>query len=158
MSPFASRYTINLSTNSRRVLVSSSFTPFLVIFLHAASATSWEDLELLDQVVSSLERIQSVSRACERLYQICATFARLARGLMQTHTSHFGTYTDGDDTLRFFNDAGQTSIFDPESIQGVFGTETLDYLTAAEAGDMTSILGHWASGQPLAMDLFGRSE
>ncbi|KAK1148863.1 hypothetical protein N8T08_008748 [Aspergillus melleus] len=140
------------------MLASSSFTPFLVIFLHATSATSWSDLELLDQVVSSLERIRSASRACERLYQICATFARLARGLMQTHSSHFGIYTDEDDTLRFFNGVGQTSIFHPESIQGILDSETVDYLTAAEADDMTSILENWASGQPLGMDLFGFSE
>ncbi|KAH8424477.1 Zn(II)2Cys6 transcription factor [Aspergillus melleus] len=140
------------------MLASSSFTPFLVIFLHATSATSWSDLELLDQVVSSMERIRSASRACERLYQICATFARLARGLMQTHSSRFGIYTDEDDTLRFFNGVGQTSIFHPESIQGILDSETVDYLTAAEADDMTSILGNWASGQPLGMDLFGFSE
>ncbi|KAI9035782.1 fungal specific transcription factor domain-containing protein [Aspergillus affinis] len=121
-------------------------------------ANCWSDLELLDQVVSSLERIRSASRACKRLYQICATFARLARGLMQTHGFHFGTYTDCDGTLRFLNGVGETSIFHPESIQGVFDSETVDYLTAAEANDMTSILGSWASGQPLGMDSFGFSE
>lgn len=74
---------------------------------------------------------------------------------MQTRNFNLGTYTDRDDTFRFFNGAGEMSIFHPESIQGVFGSETVDYLTAAEADDMTSILGNWASGQPLAMDLFG---
>lgn len=81
-----------------RVLLFSSFTPFIVIFLRAIAATSREDVQLLEEISESLRKIQKVSRSSERLYQICSTFTRIAKEFVRNRKSCGGLYDHEDGT------------------------------------------------------------
>ncbi|KAL2862729.1 Zn(II)2Cys6 transcription factor [Aspergillus lucknowensis] len=139
------------------IMLYSSFTPFIVIFLHAIAASSLEDIQLLEDIVRTLYPIKDTSKASARLYQICTIFARVARGLVESRTSFLGTYNSQDDSLLLLNDTGQTSLFDPGSLQDYFTAEVdmLDQFTYSEAEDMSAILGSWAIGQPPSVDFLG---
>ncbi|KAL2837833.1 hypothetical protein BJY01DRAFT_251236 [Aspergillus pseudoustus] len=136
----------------------ASFTPFIVIFLHAIASSSLEDTQLLEDVVRTLYPIKDTSKACARLYQICTIFSRVARGLIESRASSFlGTYNRQADSLLLLNDTGNTSLFDPNSLQDYFTTEVdmLDQFTCSEAEDMSAILGGWANGQPAPVEFLG---
>ncbi|KAJ0418976.1 hypothetical protein BJY00DRAFT_172326 [Aspergillus carlsbadensis] len=140
------------------VILYSSFTPFIVIFLHAIASSSLEDTQLLEDVVRTLYRVKDTSKACGRLYQICTIFARVARGLIESRASSFlGTYNRQDDSLLLLSDTGNTSVFDPNSLQDYFTAEVdmLDQFTNSEAEGMSAILGGWANGQPAPVEFLG---
>ena len=159
--PFFSTNTKNfqlqqLTTN--RVLLYSSFTPFIVIFLHAIAATSLEDITLLDEVVSTLHSARGVSSASERIYSIAANFARVARGLVESQKSCVGKYNEQEDSLLLSDERNpHVSSSRPETSQDPLGVDMMNYLTYPEAQDMSALFGSWDSGQPSVMDLFGVS-
>lgn len=142
-----------------RVLLFSSFTPFIVIFLHAIAASSLDDLQLLEDVVESLQKVQQVSRSSESLYQICSTFAQIARGLVEARKSCVGMYNQQDDSLQFLHNnndnTGQMSIFEPDFLQDFLGADSMtNHASYAESHD---ILDCWVTGLPAGMNLFGGS-
>lgn len=137
------------------VLLFSSFTPFIVIFLHAIAATSSDDIQLLNEVVESLQHIRYVSPSSERLYQICSTFLQIARGLVKTRQSCVGAYNQLEDSLQFATDAGPMSIFEPDCLQSLFGTDTSEYAPFLADHDMCAIFDSWATGMPAGVNLFG---
>ncbi|KAK6820050.1 hypothetical protein RU639_007048 [Aspergillus parasiticus] len=137
------------------VLLFSSFTPFIVIFLHAIAATSSDDIQLLSEVVESLQHIRYVSPSSERLYQICSTFLQIARGLVETRQSCVGAYNQLEDSLQFATDAGSMSIFEPDCLQSLFGTDTSEHPPYLADHDMCAIFDSWATGLPAGVNLFG---
>ncbi|KAE8161566.1 hypothetical protein BDV40DRAFT_313021 [Aspergillus tamarii] len=137
------------------VLLFSSFTPFIVIFLHAIAATSSDDIQLLHEVVDSLQHIRYVSPSSERLYQICSTFLQIAKGLVETRQSCVGAYNQLEDSLQFATDAGPMSIFEPDCLQGLFGADTSEHVPYLADHDMCAIFDSWATGLPAGMNLFG---
>ncbi|KAE8402964.1 hypothetical protein BDV37DRAFT_272511 [Aspergillus pseudonomiae] len=137
------------------VLLFSSFTPFIVIFLHAIAATSSDDIQLLTEVVDSLQHIRSVSSSSERLYQICSTFLQIAKGLVRTKQSCAGTYNEFENSLQFTDDAGPMSIFEPDCLQGLLGTDTSEQAPYLANRDIYAIFDSWATGLPTGMSLFG---
>ena len=141
--------------NIHRVLLFSSFTPFIVIFLHAIAATSSDDIQLLYEVVDSLQHIRYVSPSSERLYQICSTFLQIAKGLVETRQSCVGAYNQLEDSLQFATDAGPMSIFEPDCLQGLFGADTSEHVPYLADHDMCAIFDSWATGLPAGMNLFG---
>ncbi|KAL4901848.1 hypothetical protein BDW74DRAFT_181287 [Aspergillus multicolor] len=68
------------------ILLFSSLTPFLVVFLHAITTKDTESAELLAKVVGTLETFRRASKGSERLYQVCATFAQIAGRLTMERT------------------------------------------------------------------------
>lgn len=136
-----------------RVLHSASFTPFLVIFLHAIAATSTTDLSLLEEVVETLRRVRTTSQASERLYTVCATFARLARGLIEARGGGVGMYNEQEDHLRIDGAFGQgVFAFGLEGAAGSFGvSEFEDQLDGIDAGELSALLGEWVDGQASVM-------
>lgn len=140
---------------SSRILLYASFTPFIVIFLHAIAATSMEDVKLLDDVVATLYCARNVSHASDRLYGIGANFARVARGLVEAQKSCVGEYNKQADTLQLLDDSRKPKPDRPNLSQDQLGLDMMDYLTYPEAQDMSALFGTWDSGQPSAMDLFG---
>ncbi|RDW74641.1 Zn(II)2Cys6 transcription factor [Aspergillus mulundensis] len=73
------------------ILLFSSLTPFLVVFLHAIAAKDTESAELLSKVVGTLETFRRASKGSERLYQVCATFAQIAGRLMDGDTERLSS-------------------------------------------------------------------
>lgn len=138
-----------------RVLLYSSFTPFVVIFLHAIAATSMEDVKLLEEVVTTLRPARGVSSASERLYNIGANFARVARGLVEAQKSCVGKYNEQRGSLQLLDDSRTGDIFFSGHEQDSLSADMMSYLTYPEAQDMSTLLDSWDNGQPSAMDLLG---
>ncbi|KAL4807613.1 hypothetical protein BDV18DRAFT_151590 [Aspergillus unguis] len=103
------------------VILYSSFTPFIVIFLHAIASSSLPDTTLLEDIVRTLDPLKETSKACGRLFQICTIFARVARSLVESRHSFLGTYNPQDDSLLLnLNNQGNASLYNPSSLQEYF--------------------------------------
>lgn len=142
---------------SARVQLCSSFTPFIVVFLHSIAATSIEDVKLLEDVVKTLHRTRGISSASERLYSIGANFACVARGLVEARKSCVGNYDEERDILQLLDDSQGGHLFSSDAQPDDLNVEMMSYLTYPDAQSISAILESWDHGQPSAMDLFGAS-
>ncbi|KAF5635629.1 transcriptional regulatory [Fusarium tjaetaba] len=136
-------------------LHNSSFTPFVVIFLHSIAASSLEDVELLEQVVTTFRSARDINIGAEKLYQICSTFARLARRMAESRNTSVGMYDQNNDTLQVAgvseNDPLTWTDMAIQPAEQQAGTDGFaDFLT----DDMTNILADWINGQPPSSDMF----
>lgn len=111
---------------------------------------------MLDEVVKTLDSARNSPASTEKLYQICAAFARLARRMVEARNTGMGTYDQRTDSLHLgpvsedvpFNwpepltqSPGQH--MDPEDFSGILDD------------DMSSILVDWINGQPPETAMFG---
>ncbi|PYH93987.1 hypothetical protein BO71DRAFT_450350 [Aspergillus ellipticus CBS 707.79] len=101
------------------ILLSSSFIPFIVIFLHSISSKNTADVILLEQVVSTFKNVRNASCGSERLYQICATFTHVARRLVHSQERRsVGMYESEQDAVIFPDTSRSTSsLFNPDIFQ-----------------------------------------
>ncbi|KAJ2984678.1 hypothetical protein NUW58_g5933 [Xylaria curta] len=130
------------------VLHNSSFTPFIVLFLHAIATSSVNDLDLLDEVVQTLLSTRQAGKSFERLYELCATFARLARRLVAEAQPCVGDYNQGTDTLHLPDTTDQMPEYWLESLQaldGVSGEFSHEY-----DFDISTTFADWMNGQPIS--------
>jgi hypothetical protein len=139
-----------------RALHNSSFTPFVVIFLHSIAASSLEDVNLLEQVVDTFRHARKIHAGAEKLYQICDTFARLARRMVESRNTSVGMYDQNTDSLQVAGVSETVPLSWPEAFvqptgQGQQATADAD---AFLNDDMTSILADWINGQPPATEMF----
>ncbi|PYH87834.1 fungal-specific transcription factor domain protein [Aspergillus ellipticus CBS 707.79] len=59
------------------------FVPFIVIFCHAITESSWDDLARLEDFVASLQPNCFLSEAIAKLYQLCQILSNVARLYME---------------------------------------------------------------------------
>ena len=116
------------STNLHSVLIFSSFTPFIVTFLHAVASHSPQDLQILEDVVHTLKGVREASKASKRLYQICSTFAELAKEFSQTRNSSIGIYNHQSDSLQLADGSEQPSV-QSDLFQEALDVNLTDYLS-----------------------------
>lgn len=102
-----------------------------------------EDVCLLDQMVTVLERISGVSNACQSLFKVCSTFARLARVLAEARTNSAGSQSQTQDMLQAFSGMDSVSQFVMEPFDGFFGANIVEQLTNHESYSFSSMLGSW---------------
>ncbi|KAJ4864808.1 fungal specific transcription factor domain-containing protein [Trichoderma breve] len=128
--PNQQNLTISKADYADWILHLSSFTPFIVVFLHSIAAKSEEDVHLLNQVVETLRSINSVSKATERLYKICAALAQVANAIVESGVIRVEGYDKVQDSLHFinnldhiirYNDHMENGLLlqDPEELAGV---------------------------------------
>lgn len=129
---------------SNRVLHQSSLNPFIAVFLHAIAAdNAMEDVCLLDRMVAVLEKISGVSSACQNLFKVCSTFARLARVLAEARMNSAGSQSQTQDALQAFNETDSMSQFGLDQFEGLFGANMVEQLTNHESYSFSSMLGSW---------------
>ncbi|KFG84880.1 hypothetical protein MANI_029784 [Metarhizium anisopliae] len=136
------------------VLHCSSFSSFVVIFLHAVAGSRMDDVELLDDMVGILHKCQGSSKTSERLFQVCGTFATLARQLVEARNSCVGTYSRQQDSLQLDIGVHRSEAMAGETMQQVFDESMTSSLPQWESQDMSALLANWISGQPAGMDTF----
>ncbi|KAL6889973.1 hypothetical protein GGI43DRAFT_416137 [Trichoderma evansii] len=136
------------------VLHCSSFTPFIAMFLHAIAGTRLEDVELLDLVVRMLQSVRNSSKGSDKLYQVCATFARLARRLVEEKNSCVGAFDAKEDSLHLDVEVHQLPLLGEEGIQEVFGEPLANSLPQWESQDLSTLLADWVNGQSSPMGTF----
>ncbi|RGP78666.1 transcriptional regulatory [Fusarium longipes] len=137
-------------------LHNQSFTPFVVIFLHSIAASSLEDVVLLEQVVDTFRHAREIHAGAEKLYQICDTFARLARRMVESRNTSVGMYDQNTDSLQVAGVSETVPLSWPEAFSQPTGQEG-QATTDADAflnDDMTTILADWINGQPPATQMF----
>ncbi|KAJ4252800.1 hypothetical protein NW762_010706 [Fusarium torreyae] len=130
-------------------LHSSSFTPFVVIFLHAIAANSIEDLSLLDEVIESLRSVRKAHSGTERLYQICSAFGKLARQMVTAKDRSVGTYDQEADSLELGNIQEDVTFDWPEFGLDLANPELdMEIAFGCEDIDMAAVFNDWYGGQP----------
>ena len=134
-----------------RALHNSSFTPFVVIFLHSIAASSLEDVSLLEEVVDTFRHAREIHAGAEKLYQICATFARLARRMVESQNTSVGMYDQKTDSLQVAGVSENLPLSWPGFGQQVEADANMSVFLN---DDMTSILADWINGQPPAAEMF----
>lgn len=131
-----------------RVLHQSSLNPFIAVFLHAIAAdTAMEDVCLLEQMVAVLEKISGVSNACQNLFKVCSTFARLARTLAEARMNNVDSQSQTQDALQGFTEIDSVSQFGLEQFEGLFGANMVEQLTNYESFSFSSMLGNWTGDE-----------
>ncbi|KAI1368129.1 hypothetical protein F5Y08DRAFT_326165 [Xylaria arbuscula] len=130
------------------VLHNSSFTPFIVIFLHSIPTRSVSDLDLLDEVVRTLEGTRQAGRSFQQLYELCATFARLTRHLVEAAQPCGGAYDPDADTLQLPEAADNMQEGWLEALQTLDGVP--DGSSHEHDFDISAIFADWMNGRPLS--------
>ncbi|KAI3062566.1 transcriptional regulator family: Fungal Specific TF [Aspergillus niger] len=133
------------------ILLFSSLTPFLVIFLHAISEKDTESVGLLSQVVGTFETFRKVSHGAERLYQVRTTFTNIAEKIIQSQQSSVGIYDQQGSSLRLPDTPGSMTRFHPEDLQDMLDIENGDRATSLYASDL---LNEFLSGEPFSWNRF----
>jgi hypothetical protein len=150
-----------------RILLSSSFVPFIVTFLHAIATKDPARAILLENVLSTLQTFRHTSRGSENLYQICATFTQVAKKLVSSQQwlpTMGGVYTQQQqqghqqDTLRV-SDISQnpSSLFEPQFFQDALydGPSSDAGLGSLDPAYTSDILNDWLSGPPFPWERLG---
>lgn len=97
-----------------RTILQSPFTPFIVIFCHAISISSYADLRTLSEFVGSLESTRAMSEGADRLYKMCQLFLLVAKLCIEARSrdgatsAHVGSAATSD----LFNPDGSGAPFD----------------------------------------------
>ncbi|KAH3072692.1 hypothetical protein KXV27_000035 [Aspergillus fumigatus] len=81
------------------ILLYPSFTPFVIVFIHAITTASTFDLALLQDTVQSLQLFKGLSPGSDRLYTICAAFSRTAQILVDSEETLEGLTQHRDGSL-----------------------------------------------------------
>ncbi|EWC43426.1 hypothetical protein DRE_07612 [Drechslerella stenobrocha 248] len=86
------------------VLLYTSFTPLIVVFLHSIASNSPSDVRLLHDFLDSIGPLSDVSKDCKRLVEVTKVFCRVAKALVDgQHHQHaalaLGTYSHQSNTL-----------------------------------------------------------
>ncbi|KAE8147435.1 hypothetical protein BDV25DRAFT_169111 [Aspergillus avenaceus] len=139
------------------VLLYSSLTPVIVIFLHAIAETNIDDIQLLEAVVTTLKPTCGVSSASKRMYNICSNLCRVARELVESQGLYNGTHNERKNSLQLLNLTQAGHALFPETGQDSLNVDMMSYLTYPEARDMSDLLDSWDTGHLSTMDLFGAS-
>lgn len=103
-----------------------------------------DDVCLLDQMVAVLEKISGVSNACQNLFKVCSTFARLARTLAEARVNSVDSQSQTQDALQGFNEIDSGGL---EQFEGLFGASMIEQLTNYESFSFSSMLGSWTGDE-----------
>jgi len=71
------------------------------VFTHSIASHSQEDVNLLGQVLRTLEAGRSISAATNRLYEVCKVFVKFAIAFVRSRQNCFGSYNQEDDSFTF---------------------------------------------------------
>jgi hypothetical protein len=137
-----------------RILHYSSFTPFVVIFLHAISAAKLEDVQLLDDVVGTLKQVSGTSKQSERLHQVCATFAAVAREMVKSQRVNITSYSFEDNSLKLPMIPGLwTRECSGRVCQESLELDMSQYVNDWETFDMDGIMAGWVTGESTSLNM-----
>ncbi|KAL2832879.1 hypothetical protein BDW59DRAFT_157024 [Aspergillus cavernicola] len=156
-------------------LISSILTPFIVITLHAIASSNSEEISLLKNVVTTLQSIQLPphNTSIPHLSKICASFTKVANGLVQQQTSvgpSSGSgpdlgwrYSQREDLLKFDhthfdnkNEADEKGVKRPASSVFSFGSDEVETKSLFGQVMDTDVLDH--VGEAEAEELFAIME
>jgi len=134
----------------RRILLFSSFAPFLVVFTHSIASHSQADVDLLRQVLRTLEAGRSISAATNRLYEMCKVFLRFATAFVHSRQDCFGSYNQEEDSFTFPMEAHTNNVYNLASSEfspsGSGGFETMQENLVPMSAFLETYLGQNMNG------------
>lgn len=81
------------------ILLYASWTPLIVVFLHAVASASHEDVQLLEKTQKTLELVKELNQQSRQVYNLCRVFHQVARAFVDRNSTFVGTYNSLDDTV-----------------------------------------------------------
>ncbi|UNI18451.1 hypothetical protein JDV02_004718 [Purpureocillium takamizusanense] len=72
------------------ILLFTSFTPYIVTFLHCIGSLDSSDLTLLRRVLDSIEQIASTVKSCRPQYELCQSLLRIAEAFNESRPLDLG--------------------------------------------------------------------
>lgn len=106
-------------------LLFTSFTPFIITFIHVIKASSTEDLCLLEQMVGILQKMQDASPEVSRLYQICSAFLRLASDFMKPGVTQPASLDGPNNLILRQNEVSWQTLLQPDFLQELLEAELI---------------------------------
>lgn len=141
------------------ILLYASWTPLIVVFLHAIASSSKEDVALLQRIEESLEAVKTLSPQAEQVSSLSKVFSKLTKAFVERNNKSFvGTYNSQEDMVVM----PQTDTFNlnhnylppPAEIQYPYHGTSHDFVPGFDASEMEGMsmfLGNWLGGnQPVA--------
>lgn len=153
---------VGLPSNKARILLYSSFTPFVIIFTHALASKDREDIHLLEQVLASLDSVSRMSEAGFRLYQLCSAFIRVTKAVatnsQQQSFPSFGYYDDQNGSLTFpmYDGGGGYSFTGYEDVGT--GNDGSGMLRNDDLDNVSAFLGSWLGENTASNGIFNFGE
>lgn len=145
------------------ILLYCSWTPLIVVFLHAIASSSTDDVKLLEETEESLEPLKHLNQQSEQVYGLCKIFCKLAKAYVERNSTFPGVYnsqedmvvmpqTDiqgrGDQNYMAVMQQGMNMPFHSQMAGQEFQAPAFDGL---EMDGMSMFLGNWLGGnQPVA--------
>ncbi|KAI1462579.1 hypothetical protein F4805DRAFT_471868 [Annulohypoxylon moriforme] len=112
-------------------LLLTSFTPFLVTFLHAVTTINMEDIFLLDKTVRLLENLRQSSPEIMRLHRVCEALSNLASAIINREICAGETPEEQQVSLPFDSQL----ISDENLLQDIFSTNFASPAAGAALAD-----------------------
>lgn len=146
------------------ILLYCSWTPLIVVFLHAIASSSTDDVKLLEETEESLEPLKHLNQQSEQVYGLCKIFCKLAKAYVERNSTFPGVYNSqedmvvmpqrdmqgrGDQNYMAVMQQGMSMPFQASQMGGSeFQAPAFD---GSEMDGMSMFLGNWLGGhQPVA--------
>lgn len=145
------------------ILLYCSWTPLIVVFLHAIASSSTDDVKLLEETEESLEPLKHLNQQSGQVYSLCKIFAKLAKAYVEQHSTFPGTYNSQEDMVVMPHTDMQGReqnymalmphgvAFQPPMAVPEFQAPAFD---GSEMDGMSMFLGNWLGGQQPVANLW----
>lgn len=145
------------------ILLYASWTPLIVVFLHAIASSSKEDVKLLEEVEESLEPLKNLNHQnYDQVYGLCKAFCKLARAFVEQHSTFVGSYNPQEDMVvmpqqdfrnfdsNIITNHQATSFTNTANWPASQDLQTANF-ESTDMNDMSMFLGNWFGGnQPVS--------
>ncbi|RVD87319.1 uncharacterized protein DFL_001561 [Arthrobotrys flagrans] len=140
------------------VLLYTSFTPLIVVFLHSVASNDPSDVKLLHDFLDSIEPIAHVSKDSARLFEVTKVFCRVAKALVDSRNHNpLGTYSHQSNTLLLPQDHNIVNISEGRGAEQLPDIFMQDFegggWTEGDVEAMSTFFGNWMGSSGPIVDM-----
>ncbi|KAK6331906.1 hypothetical protein TWF718_002444 [Orbilia javanica] len=148
----------NMDSYVSWVLLYTSFTPLIVVFLHSIASNDPADVKLLHDFHDSIEPIAHVTRDSARLFEVTKVFCRVAKALVDSQTHNpLGTYSHQSNTLLLPQDHNIVNISEGRGTEQLPDIFMQDFegggWTEGDVEAMSTFFGNWMGSSGPIVDM-----
>ncbi|KAK6506199.1 hypothetical protein TWF506_011118 [Arthrobotrys conoides] len=140
------------------VLLYTSFTPLIVVFLHSVASNDPSDVKLLHDFLDSIEPIAHVTKDSARLFEVTKVFCRVAKALVDSRNHNpLGTYSHQSNTLLLPQDHNIVNIAEGRGAEQLPDIFMQDFegggWTEGDVEAMSTFFGNWMGSSGPIVDM-----
>ncbi|KAF3249513.1 hypothetical protein TWF192_005586 [Orbilia oligospora] len=140
------------------VLLYTSFTPLIVVFLHSVASNDPSDVKLLHDFLDSIETIAHVTKDSARLFEVTKVFCRVAKALVDSQNHNpLGTYSHQSNTLLLPQDHNIVNIAEGRGVEQLPDIFMQDFegggWTEGDVEAMSTFFGNWMGSSGPIVDM-----